>query len=436
MPPTPTKSSIENAKKILKDPNVRKDSLDLQETFGQQWDLIVYALQDTDNDGIPDFRVNIEDGKFYEGDLDIDNDGIRNIYDAEPYNKMVGGKDNNNDGIPDEGFVDHNHNKIPDHIDFEYTKKRLKSVGAFAEIQLDLFKKHKIILVERSANFTLKSVEAIHDTITRVYRHEFGQNKVLPTLRTIAAENFPLLYPEKPVETDAFYNSPVQTLVVYGHSVRATRLVLLGLFVHEVGHALQYMMDFNATRPDIENLRKYYMSPNFMAAMTDFDWEIIDNRFEDWEDTVLYYPVFEIGFPDYSFLGKPNNEWMSWLRDINDEVGQKYLQDSRVSKLFIVGDYSMTNPWEWLSDNEIAYVFTELENFSHAEHCKQSTQKKKLREFMLEQTADFWADFYYPNFEGSKIQKHLRSVYPISRNDLGALHKRYLKPLNCGFLKN
>ena len=122
----------------------------LDQLYGKRDDLKALAIRDSDGDGLPDYQVSDYFGKFMEGDLDGDGDGIRNLYDSHPYDRTEGGQDTNGDGIPDQAgsFIDANANGLTDHLDWAIHKDDQE----MAEIQWRLFDQHKIILVERNTS--------------------------------------------------------------------------------------------------------------------------------------------------------------------------------------------------------------------------------------------------------------------------------------------
>ena len=90
---------------------VESEALDLlDEYYGERDDLKALAIRDRDGDGTPDYRVSDYYGKLSEGDVDVDGDGVRNVYDAAPYDPAAGGLDRDGDGIPDRGLTDRNAN--------------------------------------------------------------------------------------------------------------------------------------------------------------------------------------------------------------------------------------------------------------------------------------------------------------------------------------
>ncbi|MDJ0956538.1 MAG: hypothetical protein QNI91_06765, partial [Arenicellales bacterium] len=133
----------------------------LDELYGKRDDLKALALRDSDGDGLPDYRVSDYFGKFMEGDIDVDGDGVRNLYDSHPYDRSKGGQDDDDDGVPDRAgsYNDVNANGLPDHLDWSVHKNDRD----MADIQQRLFDQHRIVLVERNALFDLELAQAVDD---------------------------------------------------------------------------------------------------------------------------------------------------------------------------------------------------------------------------------------------------------------------------------
>ena len=240
---------------------VESEALDLlDELYGVRDDLKALAVRDRDGDGIPDYRVSDYFGKLAEGDVDVDGDGVRNVYDAHPYDAARGSPDADSDGIPD-------------HLDW----RNLGRDPELARIQLGLFRDHEIILVERNAEFDLPLARAVDDTVRRVFRAPFERSAVLPTLRTVAVEKTALLNAllaeVAEDDTSAQVFSQTQSLTVYdpGRAVEDD-LGLLGLLVHEMGHSFHMALDWDAARPDLENGRTDFPVPRFTEAVARFGW--------------------------------------------------------------------------------------------------------------------------------------------------------------------
>lgn len=407
----------------------------LDEFYGAHDELKALALRDSDGDGVPDFRVSDYYGKFMEGDVDLDGDGARNVLDSHPHDKARGGRDLDGDGIPDAEFVDVNSNGLPDHIDWAL---RRSDVAALADIQLGLFRDHKIVLVDRSASFDLPLAQAVDDTLRRVYKAYFDEHRVLPTLRTIATETTALLTEAlahaAEDDTSAQVFSQTQSLIIYneGRAV-ADRLGLLGLLVHEIGHSYHMSLDFDRDDIVAENGRLDFPAPNFVDVVKPFGW--ITTGYYDGEiapglspgPRFVYAGMSE---PVFMFRDKTPEEWQLWIDGIYEDLGRnpKYLMADDFVRQNIVGDYSLSTPYEWYGDNFIAYVVTLLEEETLAHLGDDAEAKKAAMTAVDDALRTIWPGFYHRNL-AQDVRQYFERTFPIAAADRRHLAERYLVPL-------
>ena len=284
-----------------------------------------YAIRDTDGDGIHDYRVSEFRGKFFEGDVDVDGDGIRNVYDAAPYDPEAGGIDENGDGLPDVSgsFADGDADGIPNHIDWTGNRP-----DAMASLQLGLFEDFGVILVQRSAIFTPDMVMAIDDALRLVFREPMS------ALRTIALEDQLLISPD--LGDNGLMRGQTQTLTILTTRLNnAPPLVLLGLVVHEIGHAWQLSIDYDQSHPEVENTRVRYPHGEFTSSLEQFGWAVEAPARIEASGDVLFVPHFLELSPDFSFDGMTPAEWQDWFDNLQNDDG--YLTSEEVTGNGLVG---------------------------------------------------------------------------------------------------
>ena len=410
----------------------------LDELYGQRDDLKALALRDSDGDGLPDYRISDYFGKFMEGDLDVDGDGIRNVYDSHPYDRSAGGQDADGDGVPDRAgtYVDTNANGLPDHLDWAIHKGDREA----ADIQRRLFEQHKIILLERDATFDLKLAQAVDDALNKVLRRYFEQSPVMPTLRTIAVEKTALLGKllAAVVEdnTSAQVFSQSQSLTVYDPGRNVPHDIgLLGLLVHELGHNYHMSLDYEQDDPLSENGRTDFPAPNFKELIEAFGWVYQGDYDGEFTDTLPVIPRFAyagISEPLFEFRGRTPEQWDEWLWSTFDELGQTadYLEQPPFSERAIVSDYSLTNPYEWYGDNLLAYLVVELEHevMPYLESVGRQEEAEPARQRITEAIREIWPGFYHRNI-APEVVAYFERVFPISPEDRRFLAQRYLFPL-------
>jgi hypothetical protein len=169
LPPQPTTEEISEVREKARIANPWERSL-LEVLYPDDPELWVYATRDSDADGLNDFWISDYYGRFLEGDTDLDGDDVENVLDADPFDSAVGRQAPAN---------------IPPKADWARQGKPAEMV----RIQRELFDNHRILLLERSAEFTPQLARSVYDTVTRVYQQIFDGNGTLPTLRIIATED-------------------------------------------------------------------------------------------------------------------------------------------------------------------------------------------------------------------------------------------------------
>lgn len=418
---------------------LESEALDLlDEYYGERDDLKALAVRDSDGDGTPDYRVSDYYGKFSEGDVDLDGDGVRNVYDAAPYASSDGGHDDDGDGIPDGGFTDQNTNGIPDHVDWSLQGRDPE----LSRIQLGLFRDREILLVERGAEFDRPLAQAADDVVRRVFRAPFEVQPVMPTLRTLAVEKTALLHSLlahlAEDQTSAQVFSQTQSLTVYGPGRDVVDdLGLLGLLAHEMGHSYHMALDWDASRPDLENRRTDFSAPRFVETVAPFGWTTdgwSDGRFEDGLGVQFLYSG--MAEPVFLLKGRPPEEWAGWLNAIYEETGEAedYLEHPAFAREGVVGDYSLSTPYEWYGDNLLAYLVTVLEETAlariaaGAEGPEVEAAQGAASQRIVDSLRAIWPAFDHRNI-GQEALAYFRETFPIREDDRQLLVDRYIVPI-------
>ena len=422
-PPSPTQTELDALDRALaRAPAAERSALTAY--YRDERDLLVFAIRDSDGDGVRDYRVSDYYGKFLEGDVDVDGDGVRNVYDAAPYDAAVGGRDRTGDGAPDEDLVDANRNGLPDHLDWRVLGKPAHQAAR----QEALFHDHGIILVERSARFTDRLTRSVHDAVTRVFRGPLQRQPRLPTLRTIATEDTCLLTPAVDDDTNAMAVAQTQSLIIYRVGIDYPPLIQLGLVVHELGHNYQFSLDYDAQNSAAENDRVYFPAPGFHALVAPFGWQTQALGFDPKTDTYqVFTPQYYELTPSYTWHGDTPETWADWLEQKYLSAGDGYLDDAEIRAYHIVGDYSLTNPWEWYSDNLIAYTFLEIERRIGEDFAGDVSTAALAA--MHRATGEAWPGYAYRNFDRQRLGPHFRRRFPLREADLRYLGSAYVLPL-------
>ena len=408
LPPEPDAEEREQARARLSAASEWERAL-LEELYPADEELWALVMRDSDDDGIKDFRVSDYYGRLLEGDSDIDGDGRSNTFDLSPY-------------VPDAD--DAKVGSIPDHLSWRVVGKPPE----MASIQQQLFRDYGILLVERSASFTPELALATFDAIVRVHRNLLGSGR-LPTLRIIATEESSLLFKDAEEGASDFAQvlPATGTMEIYRHGIDAPPLVQLGFLSHEISHAVQYALDSNRAPRRALLIDHEVSAPPFHALVARYGWS---RRSVDADPTAefdLFRPQY-IAPDAYEYLYRedPLSAWEDWLAVIYEVVGEEcYLRDRRITELYILGDYSLSSPWEWYSDHVIAYVYMQMFD-ALGDGCTEAQVAQLQASAEAEVLAPEWPYFRFENARGAPFQQYLEKVQPIRATDAKDLARRYI----------
>jgi hypothetical protein len=383
-------------------------------------ELQLLAIRDSDGDGVHDYRVSDYYGKFMEGDVDVDGDGIRNALDSAPYDGAVGGVDDDGDGAPDRDYQDRDSDGIPDHVDWSGL-----AVGEAAGWQEQLFAEHGVLLAGRGAPFSSTFARSAKDAVTRIFRRRLEEGD-LATLRLIATDETCLLSAEVDDATNAMVVPQTQTLMVYRVGLDYPPIAQLGLLAHELGHVWQFAWDFDAGDLAAENRRIHYPGTRFLALVEPFGWSSQPQPYDPAaDDYTLFTPQYHTLGPTYLYQGESPAEWAARLERLYEEIGDSYLQDPTLAG--VVGDYSLTNPWEWHADNLLAYLYASLE--ARARETLRREEGEETIAALRAIVQEAWPGFRYQNFDAERLEDHYRRYFPLSDSDLDYFVESYLRPV-------
>jgi hypothetical protein len=404
----------------------------IDDFYGTERRLKALTIRDSDGDGLADYRVSDYFGKFSEGDVDVDGDGIRNLLDSSPYDRTRGGQDDDGNGTPDRGFVDTNRNGLPDHVDWAIAGRDPE----LARIQEGLYRDFRILLVERDADFDLPLALAVDDALRRLYGSVLAAPAGMPTLRTIAVEHEALLNAELAEEAgddtsaQVFYNS--QSLIIYdqGRDVRDP-IGLIGLLAHELGHAWHMALDWDFAQPARENARNDFPAPRFVSLVKPFGWTSDGYYDGELKDDLPVRPQFlytGISEPEFVYRDRSPQDWIEWLEAVYEELGQpeNYLEDAQFVDRGIVGDYSLTSPYEWFGDNVLAYLLVTLEDA--ALEGLDARQAAAARERITNSLRAIWPGFNHRNI-APDTRAFFAKTFPIAPADREVMVRRYIEPI-------
>src|SRR5262249_2241800 len=118
LPPEPSEAELTTLRRLESKPKLRHQTMLLRSAFPDDERLQAFAIRDRDGGGIKDYRIT-KCGEFRENDPDVDCDGIANVLDDSPYDRVATpgapcGREPNWHRVTN----DHNGNGLPDKIDW------------------------------------------------------------------------------------------------------------------------------------------------------------------------------------------------------------------------------------------------------------------------------------------------------------------------------
>ena len=378
-PPEVTNREYAGVENLLKNSANDQEIQLLKKIYNNDLELIALARRDSDADGIFDYRIDDSSlGDFYEGDIDIDGDGVRNVQDLDPFDSGV-------------GTIDRNRNSIGDHIDWRLTRSQEPEGGRLADIQEQLFKTYNILLVERSAKFPLEQAIIVSDAL----RIGLGRSGPFHSLRVIATDAHPGVIDDGGA-TNAMIMAPSQWMLIFESSFKMNPFIQLALLVHELTHNAQYDLDWDTDRLENNYRQSYFSKKNFNRLIADFRWKPRSIDVYGWKQRRLFASLEE-NHRQYLFRNKTTQWWQKWLDTIWHREGETYLQSPKVKSKHIVGEYSLVNPLEWHADQFTATILMAV--LSHAK----KTLSKVNRKDVLEDWFDSIQRKAWPGFRAQNI---------------------------------
>jgi hypothetical protein len=217
------------------------------------------------------------------------------------------------------------------------------------------------------------------------------------------------------------------TIEIYRRGIDAPPLVQLGFVSHEVSHAVQYALDYDDTRRREIVLENEVKAPKFHTLVAEYGWTRQPVEADPTTTYELFRPQY-ISSDTYEYLYREEGlaAWEEWLAAIYEEVGEEnYLTDPRITELYILGDDSISSPWEWYSDHVIAHVYLAMFGTLRP-GCSEADAAQLQAVAEAEVLASAWPYFRFENARGAAFQSHLEKKQPIRPADTSAMARRYI----------
>lgn len=360
-PPKILESDYKGYVEALNNPKYNDLKTKLTKQFGTQYYLWAYYFMDMDGDGISDWRWDNETKKFSAVDQDIDNDGVANYEDADPYDNLITNSDSDFDGIVD-------------HLDWDKNNDGLSdsplATDQMAVLQRNLYKQFTAIAINQDATHNLRTLKTFGEVL------ELGFSKVIkennghfPGLRYLGAQRG-----EDGGNTLAWYNRKKKMITILDLGREEgenklfpgiTPLPFYATVIHELAHTLHHHIYNRDSELSIlkEELNRYWLEQNdvyIFRGDNKSDWktkmdEEVDKRIADYKRT---HDPEDLPFYDFS-----NKRLIMALTDT--------AKDNE-----IISTYSLTSDFEYFAEATAAYALKVVvqKRFSH----KSGKVKEKL----------------------------------------------------------
>jgi hypothetical protein len=407
-PPVPGPAEVAEARRRLTQGGLWERSL-LETLYPDAPLAWALAMRDSDGDGTLDFRISELHGRFLEGDVDLDGDGLDNVHDPNPF--VAGDTPRSGPARPLPGAA------------------WAARSAELAALQQRLLDSHGILLVDRTRRFTPGLAQVVEDVVSRVLPAHF--DGISPgSLRVVATEDGPLADPEAPegAEDLAQFVPASRTIELYAPLIDAPPLVQLLVLVHEVMHAVQIDMDFSEQDQRRIEQRNLVLADEFHALVERWGWTRDHEVREPSVQYTLLRPHHAYERPwSYEFDRRPALRWKGALSALAArQDGDDPLSDPAFAVLELPSVYAVEDPFEWHSEHAIAWLLLELVEAASA-GCTEDERAARVRHLERTVLAPFWA-FRAENARQAPVRGHFRSTYPLTSAGLEFLVERYLMP--------
>ena len=245
------------------------------ETHFKQERLMMLALRDSDGDGILDFRIT-GTGAFLANDTDADNDGIMNLFDANPQTARpikdtIDQNDQDSDGLPD-------------HLDwsnknrFDFVKQEKYDL---IDAQSAAFENYGIVYMQAGSMFTLALAELTMD-VFNVFDGQYQKYNLranaqsFTTARQYGVANDDVIAEVSPVNGQIIvYEKGIRNISKSTDNLMAVFMTV----IHEFAHVVQNAMDYPANQQALLEQNRHLQPTVFASYLHPLGWGIdIDNH--------------------------------------------------------------------------------------------------------------------------------------------------------------
>ncbi|MCI0428941.1 MAG: hypothetical protein L0210_00155 [Rhodospirillales bacterium] len=413
-PPDPSAAELATLRQLKALPELREQAAFLEDALPGDESLQAIAIRDHDGDGIKDYRIN-SCGEFRENDPNVDCDEVANVLDDSPYDSATT-PGSACGGEPDwhEITNDNNANGVPDHIDWRLSPPSGDDAARAAEVQEDLYRDYRIVLVDRRARMPAAMAIELDQVIREIYREQVTPD--FPPLRVIATD-----LPVCPEDSDYGWASPENATVNFAPDTLALIPILrLEILVHEIAHAVQFNRDFSPEDLLGFRTRNRFDSDGFHEFARLLGWEAVPDSSQV---PLLPYRLAvrncdEYDYPfELKYLGREGKHWKDdWAIFTDAERKTHHMVDS----------YAFTDAWEWDAEYRAAFVLNQL--VRAAGRLCTPGEAKELHQRLNDDIAAAWRYHHenaigLPSYEGA-----LTDQFHVDDDTWDALARLFLLP--------
>ncbi len=378
-------------------------------------DLIYWALRDSDDDGILDFRVK-EYGSLIQNDPDADNDGIENLMDAfpleAPFTSSTPNLDSDEDGLPD-------------HLDWSNTDRHAsysQKTERLVEIQREIFNDFGIVLIEAEGSEISERFADMTLDVLQVFRNMYEAQNARQFTRSITLakqydyDPFGVLAEVSPVNGQILvFEYGIENLVEEKRNLVAPFMV----YIHEFAHVIQNAMDFPGNMDGLLRFNAHNNTPNFIEAVRRMDWTI---PIEDQVELDLTGGFVDHGNEPVAFTEMFRETSLSELQSVClDDVEQRF---NFWAQYNIVTCYSLDGVREWHAEYITATVLRQM--FRHLDRAYPQ-HSAAIIDLAQKTMSDEWGgeNYDYQNVD-NRISAMIEADLLIEHQVLENIVSRYL----------
>ena len=324
----------------------KKEYKDLKEKmkrrFGNNQVLMAYSFIDMDGDEVSDWTWSEKSKRFIANDLDLDNDGVKNFEDKDPYNPSIKNRDFDRDGIP---------NHLDWDSDNDGVAEKKVVTNEMVRLQKLLFSKHGILAINQEAFHNERTLKAFNQVVHLVFGNIINANQgAFPGVRYLVANAG-----RKGSKTLAYYRESQSLISIQnlgrkeGKNSFFPSIIPLNFYstlIHELAHAFEHIVEKDHGEGFIE---KDLFSEMFSKKGEEWLFRSSEKSF--WRKSA----IDELEGKIENASGEEREDNYNYF--VNSRAGILNLHRTNIYRENnILSTYSMTSPGEYFSESLASYA--------------------------------------------------------------------------------